>query len=103
TFSSTPMKKGVCQAEHSEESVSPCQCMRSFAPFRSGRFLLRSLPAIQLFQEVAKSRSIHVKNGRIWLRIWVRSRSTSFVFNNVVASFLIFSHFSGPSTPLSFP
>jgi hypothetical protein len=34
-----------------------------------------------------------LKAGFSWVRIWVRTKSTSFVFNNVVASNLIFSHF----------
>jgi hypothetical protein len=38
------------------------------------------------------------KTAQRWVRIWVRSKVTSFVFNNVVASFLIFSHFLLPQS-----
>ena len=42
------------------------------------------------------------KTGFSWVRIWVRSKSILFVFNNLVASNRIFSHFLAFPTPVPF-
>ncbi len=93
-------------------TTPPCHSRGGGNPFRShsrARFSLPRNRPLSLLLHHTKSDTTQCRNsdrpGSLkrsqfrsktaskWVRIWVRSKSTSFVFNNMVASNLIFSHF----------